>query len=311
VFQRYAVVSATYGPAELAVLEILGLSSLLDASVWESFTGETPQLWDLNWHIRNAKDLIPRIVKLVEPEGIAALKAKAADLPEQLRGKEKISVILAEDTNEFSNPKRIVYGIEAISSLYTVFARISKTDDDLIVLSCDSGSDKSFDFLGAAQLVQNVKDTILALWDRVVFYRHARAQVSIETIAQSLPVLGEITSMEKSGSLAPELAEQLRRSTLSACSKFMEAGAMIPEMEGQSVHSPRALMRPEAKLLAAPVSASAGVLNPTSETDDNRDNPTDRELANEVRELRRRLDEAEKHRRPRRGTKRKADPGPN
>lgn len=45
---------------------------------------------------------------------------------------------------------------------------LGKKGDDLSVIGCDSGSDKSFDFLGAAEIVNCVKDIILSFWNKVV-----------------------------------------------------------------------------------------------------------------------------------------------
>ena len=162
-------------------------------------------------------------------------------------------VLIIEDANQYSSPQRLVHVFEGISNLYSVFASINKEREvDLIVLACDSGSDKSFDFLGLAKLMEQVKETIIAIWDRRVFHRQKHASECLSLIAESLPVIQQIEEMKGNGSLGPEEAELLKRKTIDGATKFIEAGAIIQEMEGESLHSPRQLMRPEPKLLVSP-----------------------------------------------------------
>ena len=125
----------------------------------------------------------------------------------------------------------------------------------MILLACDSGSDKSFDFLGLAKLVEMVKEIILSLWDRVVFFREKQMGERIDLIAKSLPVIERIVEMEKLNHLAPEQAEILRRNIVSGVEKFIQAGAIIPEVESHSRYNPRQLMAPEPKLLAMPTTS--------------------------------------------------------
>jgi len=164
-----------------------------------------------------------------------------------------LTAIIAEDDSQFSNTTRIVYALESVNSFYEVWSELLKGEEiELVVVGCDSGSDKSFDFLGGAEIVNGVRETILQIWDRIVFYRHAKSMATIETIASTLPVYAQIAELENAGSISKEQAELLRRKTSGACEKFVEAGVMIPEMELEGTHSPRALMSPEPKLLGSP-----------------------------------------------------------
>lgn len=43
----------------------------------------------------------------------------------------------------------------------------------------------------------------------------------------------------------------MKRKAINGATKFMETGAIIPELEGVSSHSPRQLMKPEPKLLVS------------------------------------------------------------
>ncbi|MCH7540991.1 MAG: hypothetical protein IH999_11460, partial [Proteobacteria bacterium] len=86
----------------------------------------------------------------------------------------------------------------------------------------------------------------------MVFYRETQASLRIKNIAESLPVLKEISDLNANGDLGQEEAEILRRQILDSTTQFLEAGAVIPEFYEQSTYAPRQLLAPEAKLLAKP-----------------------------------------------------------
>jgi hypothetical protein len=52
--------------------------------------------------------------------------------------------------------------------------------------------------------------------------------------------------------LGPEEAELLKRKAIDGVAKFLESGALIADMERESIQSPRLLMQPETKLLSGP-----------------------------------------------------------
>lgn len=255
VFQKYMVATSTYGDTERNIMEILDISELLDTTFWERIQAapDPSLLYPALRQLDFVQDNVPKLLSLISQDYATKIKDKSDDLPAELRGKEMLTALLAEDLGNFSSPERVVIAIKAISDLYSVHSFIEHHDDgDLILLSCDSGSDKSFDFLGAAKIISSLKETLIFIWDKVVFHRHTQARATIDVIGQTLPILEKIDEMEKNKSLVPELAEQLRRKALGACSKFVEAGVIIPEMSQEASQSPRLLMAPERKLLAGP-----------------------------------------------------------
>ena len=141
-----------------------------------------------------------------------------------------------------------------------------ESEGDLIVLACDSGSDKSFDFLGLAKVMKEVKEIIIAIWDRRVFHRQRHVSESLSLIAESLPILEKIEQLRENGSIEKEQAELLKRKTISGATQFIEAGAIIPEFESASTHSPEQLMKPEPKLLVSPWSETSHANNDKEET---------------------------------------------
>jgi len=98
--------------------------------------------------------------------------------------------------------------------------------------------------------MEGLRSLILDGWDKVVFYREKKIVEKGKAIASSLAIVEEINEKEKAGKISPEQAEILRREVISGFSKFLDAGATIPELEGRKTIEPRLLMAPSPKLIA-------------------------------------------------------------
>ena len=119
-------------------------------------------------------------------------------MPDDLKGKEILTVILTEEDRNFSSPERITVILDSISKLYSAVAELKGLKaGDLSVLSCDSGSDKSFDFLGAGKVISEVRLLIMDIWDRRVAHKNKNTTEFIDIISKSLPVIGEINNQKK------------------------------------------------------------------------------------------------------------------
>lgn len=259
VFQKLAVASSKYGDAEWSIAKILKLDALFSADTWQRLASapELGPMFEIRRNIHFAKNDLPKILELLQQTHVREAKL-GGHLPKELQGRTAITFVLPEDEREYSTPRRLVSALEAITDLYSVFCSLENApESDLIVLACDSGSDKSFDFLGLAKVMEEVKKLVLAIWDRRVFYRHMHASQCISLIADSLPVIERIEDLKRRGAMEPEQAELLKRKTLHGATQFLESGIFIDEMSRESSHSPRALMRPEPKLLAAPTPTRA------------------------------------------------------
>ena len=197
-FHRFSISAHDFGKTEFEVLDILNLSVLNQPGTWgkmlvpQAFL-KTNLPFQLHSHITFALEYLPRLLKLIEQQYVSSFKYHPDQVPEQLRGKSIISVMILEEQYVFSKPTRITDVLESIANLYEVQAiLLNNTPDDLGVIACDSGSDKSFDFLGAAKVIEGVKDLILSVWDRVVFYRERKLSERIDLIAKSLPIIEHI-----------------------------------------------------------------------------------------------------------------------
>lgn len=306
VFQKYSVLTSNYGEVEDSILEILGLLELKSPALWAELPEKSPpSLSRLRATIAFAIEALPRLLKLIEQDHVREIKTGTQNADPLYLNKKVLSVILVEDHEQLSSPVRLIQTLTAVTDLYVVLATLDGlSTNDLSVLACDSGSDKSFDFLGLAKVMEQLRSLILEIWDRRVFHRHIHISQCVGLIAESLPVIEEIHKLKQSGALGPEQAELLKRKAIEGATKFLECGAIIDEMDNHATQSPRLLMRPEPKLLTAPRTSKPSEpqgTNPSPTVDDN-DEMTDKE----IEELERLVSKA-KGRRPKRKSPKTSD----
>lgn len=249
-FAKYMRAIEGFGPVERKILEVLDLEILHDLKLWEILLQENergPELHSVFSSVRFAVEHLPKIATLYAREDDRVLSKE-----EKKHSTRSIITAVVMEDRASSSPERLVLVLESISGLYDACADIhNEKGGDLAVISCDAGSDKSFDFLGLAKIVDCVKQVILSFWDKVVYFREDKTGKQLELIANSLPILDQIAGLKQAGKLEPEKAELLKRQVVESITKFARAGVTIPEVEQFTVYNPRQLMQPERKLLRA------------------------------------------------------------
>ena len=249
VFRRYAVAAHAFGPVERKIAEIFELQRLEDPDFWAGLmSGPRPGpefLYYADPMVRGGKHL-DSLYELVAPE---VTEVPAARVPD--RTLEKFSILVIEEKGQLSRPVRLVNVLQGVAAIYETHAiLLSVPAETLLVATCDSGSDKAFDFLGVANAIQALKETIFSLWDRVAFFRERKVLVSLHLIAEALPVLSEISALAERNAIGPEQAEILRRKVIDGAIQLVEAGAIPPELPALGHRDLRVLAAPEPKLLS-------------------------------------------------------------
>jgi hypothetical protein len=253
---QFSILGSRFTDVEREVVRIFGLSQLLDVAKWPAVYEPANLAMELYQAVYTTTRLVPQVLELLRQDYQQPASGDKGKARPRFPTKQILSVIILEEKERYSSSKRVVEVLEAVSLLYQSCAVIhgEKSDQQLVLLGCDSGSDKSFDFLGVAKVVDCVKEVILSLWDRVVFYREHKLGERLGLVAKSLPILDMVGTLQSQGKLGPEQAEILRRNIVSGVEKFILSGAIIPEMESNAQFSPRELMAPEPKLLGPPPS---------------------------------------------------------
>lgn len=250
VFKEYAVRAHSFSPAATRVAEILELQNLSDAKQWIQFSENPPELFAASQRVSFALEVLPKMAALFQQESVQQTQQSIDNQTGRYKGMRTLTVTVFENGDRFSSPTRLANVLESFNLFYSSCAMMSgESPDTLSVIACDSGSDKSFDFLGLAKVMECVERIINSIWDRVVFYREHQFEERVELISNSLPVISQIQKMQEENQIEPELAEKLRRNILEGAAKFIQSGASIPKIDSNSRLDVRQLLSPVQKLL--------------------------------------------------------------
>jgi hypothetical protein len=248
----YSIRARNFSRATIQLADIFELSELENPELWVMLVRGDDSIYVFASRIRFALAYLPKIAKLIEQSTVQTINKAIEQGNSNYKDMTLLSVTIFEQESRFSSPERLVNVLRSVSMFYEACAMLNgASPSTLSVVACDSGSDKSFDFLGLAKVMECVVKLIESLWDRVVFYKEHQFKERLDLIAKSLPIIAQISNLELAGEVPPELAEQLRRNIIEGSNKFVESGATIPQIDDRSHHDPRALMSPVQKLLAA------------------------------------------------------------
>ncbi len=258
-FQRFAAAEAEFGAVERRILALLGLEVLAKADWWSDIVAgllaegdrraELRSSVDRVWmNVRFALEQLPRFIALLERDDY--LITRDAGGRNALEKLHTLTLVLPDEGERASTPRRLVEAIGSIEALYGAHARLAgRPAEGLTIVACDSGADKVFEFAGLPDVIAAVKDAIVTVWQRVVFYQDEAPEIRTARITESLPVLGRIASLAADRTLTASEAEALRTSVVEGVTRFLEAGALIPEIERMSRFEPRAILQPKESLL--------------------------------------------------------------
>ena len=250
-FRDWIKAQETFGVAEERVLDCLGLLELTQISYWNQLIvattaggSDTPSssgFANLRTLLRAADTQIPKLVSLLKADADTSLERDEAS------DASKMTLLLPEQPEELSTPHRLIEALESVVHFYDGLATVSgPSRTDLALVSCDSGSAKSFEFVGDPKIIEKVKNTILSLWNRLIYFKNQHYIEKIDWAARSLPILDAISELFNKGKLTPQQRDTLRSKITAAAVKFARSGAIIPEIEKNSHFDPSAL------LMAAP-----------------------------------------------------------
>ena len=305
-FYKYQSSYSKFGKSEKELINIFGLNGLESPKTLAAAMGDSKDAYrtlrDFYSGLSFVTDYLENITAMLKQDNIEFDTELLDTKQTNHESKEILTVIMPESGRVISSPERLVKVLESVRLFYSVLATIlNASENDLSVAAIDSGSDKSFDFLGAAPLINGVKDLIMGLWDRVVYYRERKLHEKLDLVAKSLPILEQIHSMEENGKLGREQCEILRRNIIMGAENFIVSGAILPDFSRNNYYNPRELMAPEAKLLVEDnenAASSAKSKRPIEETDglsreefvDNDEN----ELSDEEKEVLKKLNARKK-----------------
>ncbi|MEP3889369.1 MAG: hypothetical protein ABJN69_02810 [Hellea sp.] len=269
-FSKLSIAYKNFTATEKLVVQLMDLQYLFEASFWGQisniFFAETDTRRETIILLRRSVDALnfmsdqtPKILNLLGREAISDVSKRNGFTPKK---SSIITIILPEDNTTSASPKRISMVMDGISGLYNVHAQLlGKEVDRLVVVACDSGSDKSFDFLGVAKVVEQMKETFFGVWDRLRLSKSEKFKAISDNFVQGLGVIEKIADLENEGKISNEEAQILKRTFSVSVQKLVDGGAIIPELNDVPTEEPRKLFRAAPKRLTAPEKKSKNKTN--------------------------------------------------
>jgi hypothetical protein len=248
-----------YGEAERRILKILDLEALGVADTWQEQIREPDTAFAFSLHnrIRNSLTFLPKFASILERD----YKTSETRPAETVSDTQTQTVILTDEGDSLSSPQRLVELLSSMQQIYSVIAEVEGLPSEtLAVVGMDSGSEKSFDFLGLAQLMHELRETLQSVYNMIVYHKQNVTIKNLQVASETLHVAAKISRMEGANELSAEDASRLRHSLYQGLERFVSTGAYTPEMETPA-QSPALVVRPQPRLLTGPVDAMVRAAN--------------------------------------------------
>jgi hypothetical protein len=260
VYRNYSLVAQNFTSASKEMLQILELEFLEEASFWAAMMnaggGDAAPLRirkTLNT-MASAVEFLPQLWKLVETN---SRKIRANIASNGSSEQAVISILLEESDEQLSSPTRIIALLNSVQEMYESCATIlDMPAQDLSVLACDSGSDKSFDFLGNAEVMKSMKEVIFSARDRNTFQGNGQDAILENSFVKSLPIIGRVKQLEESGALSSEQANKLQNKIGDGLNEFVSSRGIVLELEPSSYQISPLAAKSESQLLTEPENES-------------------------------------------------------
>jgi len=249
--KEYSIRAHRFSPPAKQLSNIFNLKTLETPGRWISLLDRSPTSMRTRDQVAFALTFLPSIVEMLEPEILAQINRSSGE-ESPFRNMRVLSVSIYESDKVLSTPTRLCNVLESMNNFYTACALMeNESPSTLSVIACDSGSDKSFDFLGIAKLMECVERLIGTIWDRAFFFREKQFEERLDLVAKSLPIMERIDTMLTQKQIDPEMAGVLKRNIFDGTNRFLQSGASIQKIEDTTEYNPRLLLSPVQKLLVA------------------------------------------------------------
>jgi hypothetical protein len=260
VYRNYSLVAQNFTSASKEMLQILELEFLEEASFWAAMmnaggTDAAPlRIRKTLSTMASAVEFLPQLSRLIESD---SSKIRASITSNGSSEHAVISILLVEPDEQPSSPLKLITLLNSVQLLYESCAMIlDEPSQDLSVIACDSGNDKSFDFLGNAEVIKSLKEIVYSTRDRLTFQDNGQENVLEDSFVKSLPIMTRIQHLEESGALTSEKAKRLQNKLGDGLNEFASSGGMLLELEQSTIQISPAAEKPEAQMSTEPANES-------------------------------------------------------
>ncbi len=122
--------------------------------------------------------------------------------------------------------------LTSLDKCYEMIARIYqiKSPGKIEIINFDSGTDFRIDFMAVAEVVKQLKEFVLEVWDKIRHKTAKKIKEKHKILHSSLSLVGHIEARVKEGSLKHDVGEQLKLQAINSALGLFDQGAYFAEI---------------------------------------------------------------------------------
>ncbi len=144
----------------------------------------------------------------------------------------RLRLLVAEKERSLTDPHVIINVMRSLDEFYEGMSALRGGDNTgLTVGSIDSGSTKSFDFFGAAAIMDEISELLIAVWDRIKYSAEDNFRYQIEVAMMAAGFITRVKDAQVSGRINEDQGQRITRSVAKAIETLFRAGAFTEDMD--------------------------------------------------------------------------------
>ncbi|WP_088345975.1 MULTISPECIES: hypothetical protein [Rhodomicrobium] len=221
---------------EKEMMTFFGLTPLLDLAFWSALIdGEQAVsrklMADVDVGAYNVIFVMPKLRELLtrENDRDQLIVADATGGDQEIK---RLRLLVAERERSLTDPHIIINVMRSLDEFYEGMAALRGGDNTgLTVGSIDSGSTKSFDFFGAAAIMDEISELLIAVWDRIKYSAEDNFRYQIEVAMMAAGFINRVKDAQTGGRISEEQGQRITRSVAKAIETLFRSGAFTEEMD--------------------------------------------------------------------------------
>lgn len=221
-----------FGDEEKDLMTFFGLNPLLDIGFWSSLIdGEQSVsrkvLSDVDVGAYNVIYVMPKLRELLtrETDKNSLIIADAGGTEKEIK---RVRVLIAEKERSLTDPHIIINVIRSMDELYEALSALHPDSGvGLGIGSIDSGSAKSFDFFGAASVMEEINTLLMGVWDRIKYTTEENFRHQIEVAMMATGFMNRV----KEAQPTEEGSQRTTRAVAKCIETLFRSGAYTDDMD--------------------------------------------------------------------------------
>ncbi len=226
-----------FGEEEKDLMNFFGLNPLLDIAFWSGLIdGEQAVnrklLSDVDVGAYNVIFVMPKLRELLTRDTDKG-ELIIADGQGNEREIKRVRLLIAEKEHSLTDPQIVINVIRSMDELYSALSTLHiDTGVGLAIGSIDLGSAKSFDFFGAAPIMEDVNTLLINVWDRIKYATEENFRYQIEVAMMAAGFVGRLKDAQSPQQIhGEEQTQRTTRSVAKAIETLFRSGAYTEEMD--------------------------------------------------------------------------------